>query len=149
MIKSKEEVIEQLVVFSVANNIPMDQISLGGGGALLMMGLREQTEDLNVWIDDPHFLRYAEHHNVVVRAWHDPVVPPDEGVVVWARKRNRYFETVEVDGVHIQTPLTLIVHKRGSLMEPKRPLVKRQQDRLDIAQLNDILKEKNKVREYS
>lgn len=149
MFKSKEAILEQIVLFSVANNVPMDQIAVGGGAALVMMGIREETADLNVWVDDPHFQRLADRQGVTVRAWHDVVVPPEDKSVVWARKRNRYFPTLEIGGLQVFDPLSLTVQKRGSLIEPARPAEKRKQDHKDIIALNDILKEKNKVRELA
>jgi len=150
MFKNKEEILEQIVLFSVAHNVPMDQIALGGGGALVVMGIREQTADLNIWVDDPHFQRLADRQGVTVRAWHDVVVPPEDKSVIWTRKRNRYFPTIVTVGeLNIFDPLSLTVQKRGSLIEPARPAEKRKQDHKDIVALNDILKEKNKVRELA
>ena len=149
MFKSKEAILEQIVLFSVANNVPMDQIAVGGGAALVVMGIREETADLNIWVDDPHFQRLADRKGVTVRAWHDVVVPPDDNSVIWSRKRNRYFPTLEIGGLHVFDPLSLTVQKRGSLIEPARPAIKRKQDHKDIVALNDILKEKNKVRELA
>lgn len=147
MFKNKESILEQIVLFSETHGVPMDQIAVGGGAALVVMGLREETVDINLWIDDPYFQEAADRHGVTVRAWHDPVVPPDEGTAIWLRRRNRYFGTVEHGELNIFDALAITVQKRGSLMETARPLAKRQQDQKDLVLLNDILKERNKVRE--
>lgn len=148
MLKSKEDILKQVAAFSKAHGIPMDQIAIGGGCAFVLMGVREETADINLWVDDPYFQRLADKQGVIIRAWHDTVVQAPEQTI-WVRKRNRYFTTVAMGKLQVFTPLALTVQKRGSYIDHKRPSEKRQQDHKDLVILNDILKEQNKVREVA
>lgn len=150
-----------LKTFADLNGIPSKQICLGGGAALLLMGARQETADLNVWVDEVHFKRLCEEFKVTNHPMTDTVVqikvtPPNGYILegqtfeVWVRERNYYFKHVEAaDGLNIFDPLTLSIHKHGGLIEPKRPKTKRDQDRKDIRFLNEILAEKNKVRDIA
>lgn len=160
MFKSNDEVVNAVKTFADANSIPLDRVCLGGGGAIMLMGGRKETADLNLWIDEPHFSRLCAEQKVTNHPMTDTVVPlkfevPNgyvlEGQVleVWVRERNRYFKQVDDHAVPIFDALTLSIHKHGGLIEPKRQADKRAQDRLDIRFLNDILAERNKVREVA
>lgn len=160
MFKSKDDVVNAVKTFADANSIPLDQVCLGGGGALILMGVRASTVDLNLWVDEPHFSRLCEEHKVTNHPMTDTVVPflfkvpkgyvlEDQLYEVWVRQRNRYFEHVDDHAVPIFDALTLSIHKHGGLIEPKRRKDKREQDRKDIRFLNDILAERNKVREVA
>lgn len=157
MFNSKEDVINAVKTFADWHGIPLDQVCLGGGGALMLMGVRESTQDLNLWIDQPYFDALGQQYNVINHPMVDTVVAvnevPPEGYKiqhafpVYVRERSRYFKHVLEDGIQIFDPLTLSIHKHGGCVELRRPLEKRLQDRKDIVFLNDILREKNKVKE--
>lgn len=170
MFKSKEDIQAAIQFLAHELQVPQDQICLGGGGALLLMGVRESTEDLNLWIDSPHFERICEQQKVTNHPMTDTVVPfnfglavmnhtghqfsipvPDGGwqVTAWIRERNRYFKHVDDYGIPIFDALTLSIHKHGGMIEVKRPKAKRDQDRKDIRFLNDLLAERNKVKEVA
>lgn len=170
MFKSKEDIKAALSFLAHKLEVPQNQICLGGGGALMFMGVRESTADLNLWINNPHFDRIAELQRVTNHPMTDTMVPVEFGVEVmehtghqfsipvekggwtvtaYIRERNSYFTSIIKDGVQIFEPLPLLIQKRGGFMEPERPLAKRQQDHRDIVLLNDLLKEKNKVRDIA
>lgn len=159
MFKSKEHLISAVKIFGDMQRIPLYSICMGGGGALMLMGARETTQDLNLWVDEPHFSRLAAEQGVTNHPMDDTVIPmhfqPAEGYVlthpypVYVRQRNRYFEHVEQDGLNIFDPLTLLIHKRRGYIEPARPAAKRQQDYEDIKFLNDLLAVVNKVRDVA
>jgi hypothetical protein len=171
MFKTKGDITGSVMFLCNILNIPKDQICLGGGGALMLMDIRQSTADLNVWVDSPHFERIAEMQKVTNHAMTDTVVPYEFGltameshghvehipslngpikVTAYIRERNRYFKDVEVgEGLFIFDTLTLSIHKHGGAVEPRRPLAKRQQDHRDIVFLNAILAEKNKVKDVA
>lgn len=159
MFKTKEDVVNAVKTFADWHSVPLDQVCLGGGGALMLMGVRESTQDLNLWIDSPHFERLCAQYKVTNHPMRDTVVgvneiPPegykiDFAFPVYVRKRNRYFKHVEETGVQIFDPLTLSIHKHGGLLEPLRPLAKRRQDREDLKFLKELLAVKNKVRDVA
>ncbi|MNM71162.1 hypothetical protein D3C81_828180 [compost metagenome] len=160
MFNSKIDVVAAVKTFADLHGIPQDKICLGGGGALMLMDGRKETADLNVWVDNPHFSRLCEEFKVTNHPMTDTVVSitvkvPDGYVLegrtfqVWVRERNRYFNQVDDYEVAIFDALTLSIHKHGGMIEVKRPADKRAQDRKDIRFLNDILAERNKVREVA
>lgn len=141
---NKQDIIDGVDVIKGVYNIPVDQITLGGGAALVMMGVRENTQDLNVWVDSPYFERLCEQFKVTNHPMRDTVVQLEGPYYI--RCRNRYFgHDVVANGIQIFNPLSLLIFKRGGYAEHHRPLEKRQQDFKDIVILNEILAEKNKV----
>lgn len=160
MFKSKEDIKRLVDIFCIRFDVDEENVCVGGGGALVMMGLRAATADLNVWVDDPDFSRIAEMQKVTNHVMTDTVVlcasDQIDGYLAGGasctfaiRQRNRYFTSQVIDGVQVFEPLPLLIQKRGGFMEPERPLAKRQQDHRDIVLLNDLLKEKNKVRDIA
>lgn len=160
MFKGKEDIQRLVDIFCLRFGVKNENVCVGGGGALVMMGLRKTTEDLNLWVDDPDFSRIAEMQKVTNHAMTDTAVlctsdqidcylAGGESCTFAIRQRNRYFVSQVIDGVQVFDPLALLTQKRGGFMEPERPLVKRQQDHRDIVLLNDLLKEKNKVRDFA
>jgi len=168
MFKDKETIKAMINLFASGLEIPLDQVCLGGGGALVVMGAREHTADLNLWIDSPYFEKIAEAQGVTNHPMTDTVVPVTLGMVemethghsiampvtrggervtLYIRQRNRYFNSLVVDGVQIFDPLTLLTQKRGGFIESRRPAHKREQDHKDILYLNGLLAERNKVRD--
>lgn len=141
---NKQDIIDAVDVISGVYNIPKDQITLGGGAALVLMGIRENTQDLNAWVDSPHFDNLADRFKVTNHPMQDTLVKLEGPYYI--RQRNRYFgHDVVCNGIQIFDALTLLILKRGGYAEHKRPLAKRQQDHKDIVILNEILAEKNKV----
>lgn len=144
MFKDKQTVLDKVTAFCKEHGIPVDQVTVGGGGAMVLMGIRETTKDLNLWVDSPYFERLAEANDVLVHPMRDSCVQrPEQHQYI--RRRNRYFEHVVINGVQCFAPLALLIFARGSYATPERPLAKRQQDHKDIVILNDILATKNKV----
>ena len=110
----------------------------------MLMGLRKSTNDLNLWVDNPHFDKLAEVKDVINHPMRDTVIPYG---TVWVRERNRYFGHVMIDGIQVFNTLSLLVNKRGGYQDVRRPLAKRQQDLQDIIKLDTIRAERNKVQE--
>lgn len=145
-VMSNNEVIVMLEVFRAKHNIPAEAIVLGGGGALMLRGIRDTTEDLNVWVDEQYFTQIAKDNKVICHPMVDTVVNPQDDPYFWVRKRNDYFKTEWIDQVQVFDLLTMIIHKRGSLAKVERPLVKRQQDRIDLITLDQLQSHKHRVK---
>lgn len=144
MFNSKQEVIEGIHRFSRQYNVPLDRIVVGGGAALMLMDLRKSTQDLNLWIDNPHFRNIAEDHRVMIHPLRDTVIQlPKEGY--YLRHRNEWFNCDEIDGITVFDVLSLIILKRGGHGEHKRPADKREQDYKDLVALAQLHAERNKV----
>lgn len=144
-IVSTNEVVTMVEVFCGMNDIPLNAIALGGGAALMMRGMREMTGDINIWILPEYFSKLADKEKVVNHPMVDTVVQPKEHPYFWVRQYNPYFDTEVIEGIPCYGVLPLIVFKRGSLAEVKRPLDKRTQDRVDLRLLDEALSKKNKV----
>lgn len=145
MYTAKQQIVEQVMGFAAVKRIPVDQICVGGGVAMVMWGLRESSADLNLWIDDPFFSDYARSRNVINHPLVDTCIHPEKDENIWVRQWNRYLEVEVIEGIQVYTPLSLLIHKRRGYNEPQRPAAKRAQDLIDIRLLNAILAEKNKV----
>lgn len=148
-IVSTNEVVAMVEVFCAAHDIPLDAIALGGGASLMLRGMRETTEDINLWILPDHFNKLADKHKVVNHPMVDTVVNPKDHPYFWVRKYNPYFKTNVIEDIPCLDVLSMIVFKRGSMAMPERPLAKRVQDKLDLRLLDEALSEKNKVKDIA
>lgn len=153
MIDSSLDIATKLAVLIESHGIPFEHIVVGGGGALVCMGLRESTADLNLWLNEESFNKLAVRQNIIVHPMVDVAFQyqPEEGKdigeeQIWIRKRNLYFDIANEEGIQVFDPLTLMVQKRGGFARVERPKAKRDQDIIDIRLLNDLLAEKNKVK---
>jgi len=153
MIRSSYEIALRLRTLFEDHAVPFDHMVVGGGGALVAMELRENTQDINLWLNEESFLKIAAHQNVIVHPMVDVAFQYKSGhgedydkeAPIWIRKRNTYFGIHNVEGIQIFDPLTLMIQKRGGYAQPERPKAKRDQDLIDIRLLNDLQAEKNKV----
>lgn len=141
---SKDRILKQLAVLNDLG-VPAYHMCLGGSAAMVMMELRNDAGDINVWVDSPYFERLAEDNKVLIHPLRDSVVAiPDTDLRI--RCRNYYFKSHTLEnGVAVFDELTLVLQKRTSYIDPERPLEQRQKDFTDIRVLNDILAERNKV----
>lgn len=144
MYTSNVLVVNAVKMFATIHNIPLDKIAIGGGAAMMLMGQRSATEDLNLWIDHPHFDELARKKGTLIHPMRDTFITIPE-VNVYVRKRNRYFKSVEIEGVQVFDVLALIIQKRGGHAEHKRPSGKRDQDALDLQYLAALHAQSNKV----
>lgn len=147
-ITSVSQAHELMWAFSNKHQVPVGDMVLGGGVALMLHGMREDTNDVNVWIEEEHFFRLAVEKKVICHPMTDTAFMIEvNGVEFWIRKANPYHESDD-DLYMFRTYniLALIVQKRGGILRVERPLVKRQQDRIDLVKLDEVFKEKNKVR---
>jgi hypothetical protein len=142
---ARQRILEQHDQLAKTWNIPLDKMCLGGSAAMVMMEIRNEAQDINMWVDSPHFERLAEAHGVLIHPMRDVVVHVKD-TDIYVRKRNRYFKNITMaDGVNVFDVLTLMIQKRGSYMDPDRPAEKKKTDFRDIIILNDIHAERNRV----
>lgn len=145
-IVSTNEIVLMVHTFCDTNDIPYDDVVIGGGAGLMLRGLRESTADINLWIDETHFARLAEQEKVICHPLVDTVFNPVGTPYFWIRKRNPYFKVDVVEGLKVFDILTYLIHKRGGINRVERPLAKRQQDRLDLIKLDALFKEMHQVK---
>lgn len=150
MYKSKEDVIEAVDKFSKLTNIPKEVIVIGGGGAMLLRGLRGTTADLNLWVNEKYFKELAVQQKVVNHPLVDTVVNVKDANA-WVRQYNPYFEAEVLGGCVFSTykVLPMLVFYRSSYQEHIRPVEKRLKDHECIVKLNDLISVVNKVKEVA
>lgn len=157
MIFSKEQVAK---LYNMAANVTFHgksgkffepgELVLGGGGALMAMGIRETTADLNVWVSPE---RFEEMQLKGLLCWPEK----DSGIINLIDKVGRTpftfhcvirpfnipHDTVEIDGMTCFDPMTLLTYKqclkRGWLDTHREP-----QDLKDIAALNQFMVDRAK-----
>lgn len=147
MFDSVESVAKALDEFSKETGVQQDIIVIGGGACLLVRGLRERTNDLNIWVAEDAFHRLATSNRVFVHPMVDVVLNLPEFPGIWIRKYNPYFKAEKVRGLYVYDLISMITFKRGGYSRPERPKAKRDQDILDIAALNEVYKEEHRVKE--
>lgn len=149
MFDSVDSVVDALDKFSKETGISHDVIVVGGGGCMLLRGMRKSTNDLNIWVEEGAFRELADKHGVFVHPMVDVVLNLPEYPHIWIRKHNPYFQTLKVQKHRIYNLISMITFKRGSYSRPERPADKRAQDLLDIQALNELYKEEHRVKEVA
>jgi hypothetical protein len=141
---SQARILNQLCMLNELG-VPAADMCLGGSAAMVLMELRNDAGDINVWVNSPYFERLAEDHKVLVHPLRDSVVRiPETDLCV--RRRNHYFKSHTLEnGIDVFGELTLLIQKRSSYIEPGRSVEQKQQDFRDIKLLNDILATRNQV----
>lgn len=147
MFDSVDSVVKALEEFSEKTGVHKDVIVIGGGGCLLLRGMRESTADLNIWVAENQFRELANEHRVFLHPMVDVALNLPAFPGIWIRKYNPYFKTDQVNGLYVFNLISMIVFKRGGYSRPERPKAKRDQDILDIAALNEVYKEEHRVKE--
>jgi hypothetical protein len=126
------------------------ELVLGGGGALMAMGIRENTQDLNVWVSPERFKELNEKGRLV---W----CTPGTGIIRLLNKSQQPFaaihcevrpfdiphDTVEIDGMTCFDPMTLLTYKQ-CLKREWLDTHKEPQDLKDIAALNQFMADRAK-----
>lgn len=143
---TKGRINEQLSILTDQLGIPVESICVGGSAALVIMQVRDNARDLNVWVDSPYFERLAEDQKVLIHPLRDSVVRiPDTDIYV--RRRNHYFKGKKLHHSNVQVfdELALLIQKRSSYIEPGRSAEQKEKDFRDIQILNGLLAERNKV----
>jgi hypothetical protein len=126
------------------------ELVLGGGGALMAMGIRESTLDLNVWVSPERFKELNEKQRLV---WCEE----GSGIIRLLDKSQTLFwsvncivrpfdiphDTVEIDGMTCFDPMTLLTYKQ-CLKREWLDTHREPQDLKDIAALNQFMADRAK-----
>lgn len=141
------QLLEQLMTsFSEDHSVPFEHMVLGGGCALMICGMRKDTRDINLWVEEDHFRRLAAERKVIVHPMTDVAFMIEHmSIQVWVRKYNPYFKFDTYGKLNVYKPIGLITQKRGGLLQVSRPQVKRDQDRIDLIKLDEQYRETHKV----
>jgi len=116
-------------------------VVLSAGAALVMMGIREETADLDVDVGKGTFNYIARSMNkkVVTSQIANDLLEYDETVDLHVRDEN--VGVVQIDGVWVYSPSSMLVQKRYLASSPHRKPGKAEQDLEDIAALEAVMKE--------
>ena len=137
---NKQQVISQYILFCELSHLPPENVILSAGGALVLLGLREKTADLD--LDVP-----ISFYNKVKR---------DYGIgYLKEGDCYRWDETVDIkpsldipsfcsEGVYCYTISELIKQKEYLLTLDTRPSVKKIQDKIDLMKLKRIVEDSYK-----
>ena len=117
-------------------NEPPHTVLLTAGGALVMMGLREQTEDLDLDIPESVYNWCAGNHPVVEGLGGVSYVRMGNDVSFQKGIEERGLVCIE--GVWCYSPREMIHQKRWLATHPGRTESKRDQDLMDIRQLESL-----------
>jgi len=117
---------------------PQD-IILSAGGALVMMGVREEAEDLDLDVSKGTFNWAARGRKVTTATNLNPLINYAEDVDFHIRDEDA--GVVKISGVWCYSPNSLLVQKRHLAALDRRPSAKRDQDLKDIARLEEVMKE--------
>lgn len=142
---NKENLLERLVETCDTLSLDLNNTVLGGGGAMVIMGMRKTTKDLNIWINREDFDRLAEVHGVFITDGGTRTIKVGEDVFI--REHNPNFKPVghgfEAVKVYCFSIIDMLVQKSNSLQDLMRPRAKRNLDKKDIAALQAAIREKN------
>lgn len=112
------------------------RVVVASGGALLMLGLRESTSDLDLDVPKQVFVRFRKPNNVEIFDGQE-IVNIDETIALHVIKQGT--EVMEVDGVYLYSVKELIKFKKRLIANPQRKKEKLEQDRADLTALENML----------
>jgi hypothetical protein len=117
---------------------PAERVILCGGSALVVLGIRETTSDLDVDIDPKLFKFYATKFPVKKEPNVNDLIEfaPDVDIHEFDPDTGIVF----VNGVWSYSPSAMLIQKRHLARMPNRKPGKREQDLIDIQQLELLVK---------
>lgn len=115
-------------------------VVLSAGSALVMMGVREETTDLDVDVNEGVFKMYLRKSGIALDA-----VPGLGECVAYSdtidlHQRNEDVGVVCIEGVWVYSPSAMLMQKRFLVSHPKRKPEKIPQDLADIAKLEELVR---------
>lgn len=135
----KADVIKRYQALLVELDEPARDVVLSAGGALVVLGLRESTADLDVDVQPNVFKWLARSHLTLS----DPGVPDSikYRLDVDVHALSETVGVVCVDGVWIYSPSELLKQKRYLASLPSRREGKRERDWFEVELLEQLIKE--------
>ena len=128
---NKQQVISQYILFCKLSQLPPEKVILSAGGALVLLGLREKTADLDLDVPVAFYNKVKSDYGIGYLKEGD---------------RYRWDETIDIkpsldipsfcsEGVYCYTISELIKQKEYLLTLDTRPSVKKIQDKIDLMKL--------------
>lgn len=129
---NKQQLIAKVTAFSTATGVDMEDIIIAAGGASLLFGFREDTDDIDIDLPDYIFQIFLDSGLFTLSYFGDTdveVLSYDGDIDL--HRRTKHIDTVQVDGVHCYSHAELLA-LRLHLNRPK--------DQEDIKHLREYLK---------
>ena len=133
---NKQELMDQYKLLVNELGEHPHHVVLSAGGALVMMGLREKTDDLDVDIQPSVFKWAALGRNVITEENVSPRVKYKENIDL--HELSETTAVVCIDGVWVYSPGEMIIQKRHLATLPNRAFGKRERDLIELTQLESL-----------
>lgn len=113
-------------------------VVLSAGGALVMMGVREETEDLDVDVRPGVFKWCAQGRDLIVEDNVSPRVVYDPFIDLHELSEDTGLACI--DGVYCYSAREMLIQKRHLASMPNRKPGKRERDLMEIVQLESLVR---------
>lgn len=114
------------------------EVVLSAGGALVMMGVRETTNDLDVDVRPGVFKWVAKIREIIIEANVNPRLKYDAYIDLHELSEDTGLACI--DGVWCYSPRELLLQKRHLSDIPNRTQGKRERDLMEIVQLESLVR---------
>lgn len=135
---NKEKVKEHYQALVTALDELPHNVVLSAGAALVMMGIRENTNDLDADVPTAAFKNEARKNGIVEEENVNPRVKYTDHIEL--HELSEYTGRVCIEGVYVYSPHALLQQKRHLAHIPNRPPIKREQDLMEIVQLESLVR---------
>jgi hypothetical protein len=135
---NKDQLIREYHKLVKELNEPAHRVVLSAGSALVMMGVRPCTNDMDVDIPGNVFRWASISRNVIHEENVSPRVAYNEFVDLHELSDNT--GVVCIDGVWVYSPNELLLQKRHLASMPNRAPNKREKDLMEIVQLESLVR---------
>lgn len=132
---NREEFIQRYFAFCEELNLSPEDVLVSAGGALLMLGLREQTEDLDLDVDLDIYEQHVTSENVAHSSLGEYI---NYNEYIALHPMMCPIERMEIDGVYIYSIPMLIQQKCDMLDMQDRIPEKRERDLRDLESLKAL-----------
>lgn len=139
---NRYEVVKGYFRFLRESGLPAEEVILSAGAAMVVLGLRAQTSDLDVDVPDWFFLQHKQSHNFRQLA-HGEFVQYNPRIslqINTLQESDKQITRTRLEGkIFTYTPVKLMEQKIILLEQPKRNAIKNSRDVLDCEALMNLL----------
>ena len=133
---NKEKFIELYQNFCHGNNLNPKDVVVSAGGAMVILGIRRTTNDLDLDVEDSFYERMGRCYGFNKTPFGENV---NVNILIDLHRRKPDTEVVCVDGVYIYSIKDLIKQKQALLAEPTHFVYKRIEHQKDLNKLQQVL----------
>ena len=133
---NKHELKVMYLKFLKDTGLRVEEVALGFGGALVMMGLRDETSDLDLDIPEWRYQLFKVNEYPIHTTPIGECMDYNEFISV---HRSTSQDCVYIEGVRVYSPMLLLESKRFLSTHPDRKQTKKAQDLIDIERLRTYI----------